>query len=215
MHGLKFISSNNILGRVYRDYNINGGGWEEDAIEWIGQALDAIGTVDTTTLLGKKYTVKNNKILLPCAAEAILGIEYNKSWLCWTNYSPVKTEVEKTQYPLYQGIEKCSLQVPYVIFNFTDKEITLWYYIRPVDEKGYPMILDNEPVKAALAAYIMERLLLRGYKHPVIDYPYAKSEWIKLRDQATNHNLMPSPLEIGDTLDGFRSPASQSFDTTF
>ena len=39
----KFISSKEVIGKVFRDLKPKDAGWTYDAVEWIGEALDFIG----------------------------------------------------------------------------------------------------------------------------------------------------------------------------
>jgi hypothetical protein len=80
----KVKSAKYILTKVYRDYKPTANGWESSAIEWIGEALEAIGAsaglvTKSTTNEGcdGAVTVENHRAKLPCDLVNLLAVEYN------------------------------------------------------------------------------------------------------------------------------------------
>lgn len=80
----KTLSSKSVIAKVYRDFKPNVPGWEDNAIEWIGEAMDTIGCAPT--LLKKSsgnigdvdaITIKNHRAKLPCDLVNIYSVEYN------------------------------------------------------------------------------------------------------------------------------------------
>lgn len=57
--------------------------------------------------------------------------------------------------------------------NVEDTFIIIFYKAFPVDEKGYPKIIDEIKYRTAVSQYIFLMMLQSGFKHPVIDYPTA------------------------------------------
>lgn len=57
--------------------------------------------------------------------------------------------------------------------------LQLFYRKMPVDDRGYPLIPDEENTKYALFWWIMAMLTLTGYKHndPKMDYDYCEAKW--------------------------------------
>ena len=80
----KLVSAKSIIARVYRDYKPTIPGWEADAIEWIGDAMEGIGQ---SAGLVKKSTanegcegaieIENYRCKLPCDLVNLQAVEYN------------------------------------------------------------------------------------------------------------------------------------------
>lgn len=80
----KLVSSKSIIAKVYRDFKPTIPGWEASGIEWIGEAMEAIGQ---TAGLIKKVTgnpdcldaifVENYRAKLPCDLVNLNAVEYN------------------------------------------------------------------------------------------------------------------------------------------
>lgn len=88
------------------------------------------------------------------------------------------------------------LGLNYLRFSFRHGKVIIVYEGIPLDEEGFPCVVDDIKVKNALAWYILRGLLLRGYKHPVINFDKADAEWTKFYPQAQNSVKMPTPDEM-------------------
>jgi hypothetical protein len=66
-----------------------------------------------------------------------------------------------------------SLNDNYVITGFEKGLIKLIYKGFPLDKEGMPMIIDDFDYKSCLEFYCVSQMLLRGWKHPVMDYDRA------------------------------------------
>jgi len=58
-------SAHELIGKVYRDLQIDDSNWETDAIEWIGEGLDLIGGVPPTEHRQEIYGVQRHTLGLP------------------------------------------------------------------------------------------------------------------------------------------------------
>ena len=79
----KLVSAKSIIGRIYRDYKPTIPGWEADAIEWIGDAMEGIG--QSAGLIKKStanegcdgaITIENYRAKLPCDLVNLQAVEY-------------------------------------------------------------------------------------------------------------------------------------------
>ena len=71
----KIISAKHVISKVFRDLRINDETWVLDAMEWIGEALDYIGTVSTTERKASTITIANHKAALPIDLLNIIQVE--------------------------------------------------------------------------------------------------------------------------------------------
>jgi hypothetical protein len=80
---MNHVSSKTVLAKVHRDFRPQVAGWHSSAVEWIGEALEAIGVssaLETKSTAnpdceGAAY-VKNHRYRIPCELVDILAIEY-------------------------------------------------------------------------------------------------------------------------------------------
>lgn len=90
------------------------------------------------------------------------------------------------------GLHYYNLRPGAIETTFSDGEVTLIYTGATSDERGMPMVPDIYEFKEALAWYIMSRLCLSGYGHPVINYAMADAKWEQFRFKAKNKMKMPT-----------------------
>jgi hypothetical protein len=72
----KNISSKAVLAKIYRDFKPGYSGWEADAIEWIGEALDYIGCCSGFEMHSEDAQVKNHRAALPANFYTLRGVDY-------------------------------------------------------------------------------------------------------------------------------------------
>lgn len=63
-----------ILGKVYRDLQIEDQNWEVDAIEWIGEALRQIGAAPAFEQREELFAAQSHKIVLPTDLMQLVGL---------------------------------------------------------------------------------------------------------------------------------------------
>lgn len=77
----------------------------------------------------------------------------------------------------------------YLITSFPEGEIYLIYSGVPVDDDGFPLIIDTFKYKEAVTWYCIYRMLLRGYEHKSMkDFTVPFQLWEKYRAQAINES---------------------------
>lgn len=162
-----------------------------EAVDWIGDALEAIGCteqlVDKTAFL----TVKNNKVVIPCDLYLIKSISYKSMFLRYgsqtfnydmhcddcVNASIMNVDFSYTVNPNY-----INTNVP------DDEVICVSYQAFPVDEEGFPLIPDKEAVTQCLFWKLTYMLMLGGFEHPnrEMSLTYAENHYMKYRGEAEN-----------------------------
>jgi len=80
--------------------------------------------------------------------------------------------------------------------NFETGRVMYVYYRPPLDKEGFPMIPDFGLSLEALNYWIIYKLSIGGYKHPVIDFQTAWNMWNQLYPQAKNKINYPSLEEM-------------------
>lgn len=172
----KTTSSQIVIGKLYRDLNLNDPNYEDSFIEWIGEALDFIGSY---TQLETKITdipIENFKSPIPTDLVILNGITYKDKPLS-TRHSNILSEDSPNRNSRYE--ESFSINPNFFVFSFEEGIATISYQSIPVDDKGYPLIPDNQYFREALFWYCFKQMLMSGYQPKMKDlgYMFADNKW--------------------------------------
>lgn len=196
MNGFKLISSKTIIAEMYSDFNITNDDWVHKAQRHLARALGIMkidGYYERAVL---RDTVKEFKVPLPCDEKYILAVLHNMDNL---------TRLPLTR-NLALGVEfkdivtnttlKGGINFNYLRTNFEEGEVMFIYYRVPKDCDGNLLIPDNDDVLEALPYFLIYKLSLSGYKHPVINMDKAYAKWQELYPRARNSMNYPSIEEM-------------------
>jgi hypothetical protein len=190
----KSISSKALIAKIYRDFKPNNSSWVNDAIEWMGEAIACInafhGFIDTS----KCINIVDYRGKLPCDLEQLQGITYCGKKLERTGGIKSKRHCKSSHFlhnTICCNVNSYSLNPNYIHTSFKEGEIIVYYLGLDVDNDGFPNIPDNFFVKEAISWYIISRMLLRGFKHPVVNYEMADTKWIIFYPRAQNACKFP------------------------
>jgi hypothetical protein len=99
-----------------------------------------------------------------------------------------------------------------IITSFEEGEIYVIANSMFVDSDGFPLILDTFKYKEAVEWYCLYKMLLKGYKHPVIkDWKEAYQLWEKYRGQAANEAKMPTLDQMEDFRNMWTAPVESRY----
>jgi len=209
----KFIKLERVVEKVKRDFP---GGYEldpSDVIEWIGEAISAIGAysayetkeTDGNTSRGHlpPIAVSNYRAKLPCDLYKLNAIDiitsYNEkkklvisqtaaassSEIFLPNAGRTATENIRSEYKVRNG---------YIYFSNLEKGmLNISYEAFITDDRGWPMIPDDDRYVKALAAFIIERV---GYRLMLMDslterkYDRLLADWLFYVNQAYAGSLL-------------------------
>ncbi len=185
----KTVSSDAIISKIYRDFKPSNSAWVVDAIEWIGEALEIIGSY--TALERKPICVKicDYRGKLPCELDQIEGVEYEGHRLPYSN--AINSIVNCCGNLPVHNTEYCSFNPNYIQTSFAEGSVIIHCLVLPTDCNGLPLVPDDALCKIAIGWYCMSMMLLRGFKHQVIDYKTADAKWEKFYPQAQNSMNYP------------------------
>lgn len=94
------------------------------------------------------------------------------------------------------GLDYYNANTDGLITSFEEGEVVIIYSSLPVDDEGFPKLIDSFKYKEAITWYCLYRAILRGYEHKTIkDYREALQMWEKYRFQASNESKMFSQDE--------------------
>lgn len=193
MNNYNLISSKQLIAELYSDFNITNDDWVNKAQRHIARALGIMkidGYYEKALLIDE---VINFKCPLPCDSKYILTVLYKMNGvitrLPLTNSNAVGLDFSNiATHSIYQG----SINFNNLNTNFQEGQIMYLYYKIPVDDYGDLLIPNNDDVLEALPYYIIYKLSLSGYKHPVINMQIAEQKWKELYPIARNSINFPS-----------------------
>lgn len=205
-----YISSQAIIGKVLRDFRVQRTDWINDAIEWIGEALSAIGT--SAQLEDKTKIVKthSHKARLPDDLYVITDVGYGND-NTESNQKPTREdfdyrmsygdshghpslirEDEDADKGVNTSEETFLLSDGYIKTSFESDWILISYKGFVVDDDGYPKVPDEFNFKQAAYWYIITKMVEGGEKHPAgLNYQQVEARWLKYCTQARNKAKMP------------------------
>lgn len=226
----KAISPKVIIAKAQMSFQLQGNNWQGWALEWIGDALRAIGNSAGTTTKRVKIPIKNHKGELPCDLLELLAVEYlgfrlklgGNTRTGEYNYSLNRNNSFSSEYPLDKNVGNDKVddelqkiyrlnyldsdyylltELDYIETSFECGELTLFYTAYKTDEEGYPMVPDTFQHSEALQYFILFKLCSGGYKHPVWDVKSAMDMWNDFKRKASNKTSYPSI----DSMERFRN----------
>ena len=78
MGAIKTISSKYVIQRVFANHSINNGNWENDAMDWIGQAMRFIGkSIGFDRKICTNIKVENHRCCYPIGMEGLIAVIHN------------------------------------------------------------------------------------------------------------------------------------------
>lgn len=197
MNGFKLISSKQIIAEMYSDFNITNDDWINKAQRHMARALGIMKIDGYYERAFHLEAVKDFKAPLPCDEKYILTVLSNASGkitrLPLTRALALGADFSQiAAHNIYQG----SINFNNLGTNFQEGTVMYVYYRVPKDDEGHLLIPDNDDVLEALPYFILYKLSLSGFKHPVISMERAEAKWRELYPRARNSMNYPSVEEM-------------------
>lgn len=187
----KTCSIDRVIGRIYRDFKPSNSGWVDDAIEWVGEAIDIMKVHQGYGEQHISVNVVDYRFKLPCGIENLLAVTYGNKRLQRSGGINHKNTAKCTASNLMLNVqESYSLNPNYGHTTFKEGCVTVYYEGIELDCNGFPTVIDDAVYIEALTWYVMARMLLRGFKHQTITYEFADMKWEKTYPKAQNRFRM-------------------------
>lgn len=184
---IKSCSCKKLIADFYRDYKPSHSGFIDDAVEWIGNAIDIMKVSRGYIKTDMDLEVRDYRVKIPCEIESLIAIEYKGFRLRYNG--GIKYKEKSCDIPY--GTHTYTLNPNYIEPSFKEGCIKVYYLGIEVDCDGYPYILDTAKYREAINWYIMMKLVGRGFKHPVFtDYNDLERRWEKAYPKAQNEAKM-------------------------
>lgn len=192
-----FVSSGQVIAKLYRDLNIQEERDRFDLIEWIAEALSYINVYQQYCQKQAVLEVKDYRALIPCDLHALIQIEHHGLAV-----SPLGGSFDPNVQSLKDqggapGPINTNFSFGYKVngrwltFNFREGTINISYLGIITDDEGYPMIPDRVEFKQAIFWYLLRQLILGGFIHPEFNFDKADYQWKLYCGQAKGAGNMP------------------------
>ena len=196
MDGIRLISSKQLIGELYSDFNITNDDWVNKAQRHMSRGLELMKITGFFKKTISRAFVEEYKAPLPCDMKNLLAVVYNSP--TWTRLNLTHSLALGVDFKDIgtHSIAQGGINYNYLHTNFECGEVAFVYYALPKDDNGDLLIPDNAEVLEALPYFMIYKLSLSGYKHPVIDMDRAYQMWNTLYPRARNSVNYPSIEEI-------------------
>lgn len=180
-------SSKQLIGSLISDINLDIADIEHRIFEWIDMALDIMDITKHFVLKREIIDVEDYNGTLPCDLELLhsIWVRGGCGGMQYVNITGSPMVFERTGFYEMTGtlasIEGNSLKT-----SFRRGKVLVIYKTPPKDCDGFPMIPKSAKLDEALMYYIIYRLALKGYKHPVVSFETAYQQWNNLYMGAAN-----------------------------
>lgn len=150
----QYISINEILSRVL-DHPLLRDTTLEQVVRYTADFIRAVGMPTFFEDKEVDIEIKDYRGLLPCDLYAVHMVKDKDSGYCLRATTDVFSPEEDKRRDLPHWAERSfKVQGSIIITSFKEGVVTLAYRSIPVDEHGFPLILDNATFLRALEAYI-------------------------------------------------------------
>lgn len=215
MSHIRYIPADEIIGQILVDFGVNKTDMAYRMYEWIENALEIMTIPNYYVTQGTIINIENQRGVLPCNEKYIHSI-----WITSTKDDTVKINrdslvklrirnnalVGRGISGDFNGVDYASIEGNYIYTSFNKGRVFLVYKGIPLDCNGKPQVPDNAKVKEALPFYIIYRLSLSGYKHPVLSFADALQLWEKYYPAAANDVNWMDLTEYEEFLEMWTNP---------
>lgn len=193
MSKYNLVSCKKLIAELFADFNISNTDWVGKAQRHIARGL-GIMQVDGFYEIGLSYkTVREYQAPLPCDNKYIIAVLIYDG--CTMYRLPLTRSLslgvafkDLKVHPIHQG----AINFNWLKTDIEEANIIYVYYRLPKDDNGDLMIPDQVDVLEALPYFVIAKLSLSGYKHPVISREEAEAKWEMLYPRARNRANYPS-----------------------
>lgn len=171
------------VAKVHRDFGLQDTNHYYDCVEWIGEALELIGSGAQLERFKTTIDITGFKAPLPKGIVQIQSVTKDGKILPLKS-STTDIETDENWY---------SVNRDYIITGFETGQVVFIFTGFPVDEDGFPLVPANQYFREALFWYCVMKLILLGRKSPAgLGYGDAEQRWLKYCSAARNKANFPS-----------------------
>lgn len=170
----KYVSIDNIIGKVYRDMGMADQINVSDAVEWAGEAMELIGAPTYMEHKVLDLEVSDYRVAIPCELhliETASGYPIPDDTAhedCTENFdfTPLRYSTDAYHHRYCKGTRdhECQSDLTYTVndhyihTNYKTGYIRVAMVAIPVDDNGFPKIPDDIKFRQAVSHYIMYKI---------------------------------------------------------
>jgi hypothetical protein len=197
----RFKSVKSIIAGLYRDLGTNTEINEQDTVEWIGEALNMIGSYPQLQEVSTVLTVANHRVELPCDFAYLKDLTHKDRPMYWS----AKSAANNYNCPDCNDIPTCCtdynfyIQDGYINTSVESGDLCMVYLGIPVDEEGYPLVPDEVYFDKALKAYVthmLDRIQFRKGLLPEVVFRLSEKDWYFYVNSARGAAYMPNAAQM-------------------
>lgn len=203
-----FKSSKSVIAKVFRDLRIQDSDWVYDAVEWIGESLDAIGSFAQLRTNSKVIPVYSFSASLPKGLVVLNSVFYSskENPTLLEDFDKLMQYGSHDGHPAYveteeikktpKGTEEFIITGGYIKTSIEEGKLLISYQEVATDKDGFPLIPDDYSFDQAIYWYIVHKLMEGGFEHPAkIHYFDARNLWLNYCTQARNAANYPDSAQ--------------------
>lgn len=147
--------------------------------------------VAKATKRAKEFKLNNLSCVddIPCDVEERILMVYNGEV---ETYTAFHTQARNNHHHGYWWVETEQT----VKTNFQSDDVVIQYQRTKLDDKGFPMIPDEQKLIEYVEYYALRDILFSGYKHAVLDIGSVNTLMEKAEARATNHFRKRTPQQM-------------------
>lgn len=148
--------------------------------------------------------IKDYRCVLPCGLIKINQIKDCKTGICLRSMTDTFNPVDG--HPVTELTFKTQGQILYT--SFPEGQVKISYLAIPVDENGFPLLIDNEIYLGALEAYIKKEIFTIKFDQGKLAGPIlqnAKQDYALLAGQLQSEFTIPSVSEMQSITNTYNS----------
>ena len=137
--------------------------------------------------------------ILPCDLVSIVQVKDHKTGLCMRSMTDSFYPEEETFRPSIPSEASWKTQGTIIYTSFPEGKITVAYKATPVDDDGFPMLIDNESYIDALEAYISMKTIRNKFRQGKVAaavYQDAQQEYAVAARELMTEMTTPSISEM-------------------
>jgi hypothetical protein len=172
-------SSKKLIGQLIADINLDINDIEHRLFEWINDAIDIMDITKHYVWKREFVDVEEGLAELPCGMDFLhsIWIRNGHGQMEYLNLTGSPLIFERGIFYETVGLIG-SIEGHHLRTAFRKGRILVIYKGPPCDCDGYPMIPKSAKLDEALTYYLIQRLALKGYQHPIIKFEDARNIWL-------------------------------------
>lgn len=179
-----YTSIETIIDKILRDLG-NKVTFSPDWYDWIMEAIQDLSVTQNQITKTANLCITNTYAPLPCYCITVTAVYHNGKPLPYIRTKGINILSPCVYYFIEGGLIHCN----------QDIELSITYLSYLLDDRGLPMIPDNHLYHEAVTMYVLQKLIVLGFQHPVFDYPTVKKLFEEAKRKTKGYFILPSVQE--------------------